>query len=158
MLVDTHRNAAAEFQDRGLKVGVGEGGDGAAVVADEVVVVAFAGADRFVAGHRLSDLEFLDEVEAFELVQDAVMLARPIGRSRLAERVFDLDRGEGAGLGVEQFEQRFAGGAGVVFGLGEDVLRVLDPVFGWSVLAISLSLDSPVSRINGLQSARHRAA
>ena len=102
---DAHRNVAAEFQDRGLKVGVGEGGDGAAVVADEVVVVAFAGADRFVAGHRLSDLELLDEVEAFEFVEDAVDAGAADRSLALAERVFDLDRGEGAGLGVEQFEQ-----------------------------------------------------
>ncbi len=57
---DVHRDAAFEFLDCRLEVGVGEGGDGAAVVADEVVVVAFAGADRFVAGHRLANLELLD--------------------------------------------------------------------------------------------------
>ena len=54
--------------------------------------MAVAGADRFVAGLRLPDLEFLDEVEAFELVEDAVD-ARAGDRSLLlAECVLDLDR------------------------------------------------------------------
>ena len=89
-----------------------------------------AGADRFVAGHRLADLELLDEVQAFELVEDAVDAGAADRSVALAQRVFDLDRREGAGLGVEQFEQRLAGGAGVVLGLGEDVLRVLGPALG----------------------------
>ena len=130
MFGDAHRDAAFEVLDRGLEAGVGEGGDGAAVVADEVVVVSVAGADRFVAGHRLADLELLDEVQAFELVEDAVDAGAADRSLALAQRVFDLDRGEGAGLGVEQFEQRLAGGAGVVLGLGEDVLRVLGPALG----------------------------
>jgi hypothetical protein len=59
---DAHWDAAFEVFDCGLETGVGERGDGAAVVADEVVVVSVAGSDWFVAGHGLADLELLDQV------------------------------------------------------------------------------------------------
>ena len=69
---DAHRDAAAELFNRALEVGVGEWGYRSAVVADEVVVVFVAGADRFIAGHCLANLDFLDEVKALEFVEDAV--------------------------------------------------------------------------------------
>ena len=94
-------------------------------------MVAVAGADRLVAGHRLADLELLDEVQAFELVEDAVDAGaadRAARGSRSASSISIAERAQA--LGVEQFEQRLAGGAGVVLGLGEDVLRVLGPALG----------------------------
>ena len=42
VFVDAHRDSATEFLDRGLELGVGERDDGAAVVADEVVVMSVA--------------------------------------------------------------------------------------------------------------------
>ena len=72
MLGDAHRKAAAQVADRLLDALIGEGGDGSTVLADEVVVVALAGADRLVAGHLEPHLDFLHQTQPLELVEDAV--------------------------------------------------------------------------------------
>src|SRR6202035_5847830 len=72
VLGDAHGYAAAELADRVLEPLVGEGHHRPAAVADEMVVVPVAGPDRLVARHVLPDLDFLDETQPLELVEDAV--------------------------------------------------------------------------------------
>jgi hypothetical protein len=87
---DAHWDAPAELLDLGFEGIVGEEGDGAAVVTDEVVVVSSPGGS--VRSGPSVDLEFLDKVGAFEFVEDAVDAGPTDGMSAGAERVFDLDR------------------------------------------------------------------
>ena len=103
-------------------------------------MVALAGADRLVAGHCLSDLELLHEVQALELVEDPVDAGAADGALARAQSVLDLDRRQRAGLRVEQLEQRPAGCAGVVIVLREHLRCACRAQLSVCVSAIGLSL------------------
>ena len=109
VLGDVHRDALGELADRPLERLVGERREGAADVADQVVVMAGAGADRLVARRAAADLERETRPSAVELARGSGRRspATPPARTR-AQRVLDLDRGAPALLGVEQREDLLA--------------------------------------------------
>ena len=88
----------------------------------EVVMMLVAGAAAvwFVARDAVADVHAREELEAHELVDDAVDRgASDAPAFARAQRVFDVQRGEGAGLLVEQLDHGFTGATAPVAGAGE---------------------------------------
>lgn len=129
MLCDLERDAGRHAVDRPLELLVLEGEDVAAGVADEVVMVVLVGARqvRLVARDALADLDARQELEALELVEDAVdaRAADPAFAAR--KRLLDLLGRERARLLGEQVDDRLPGSAAAKAGLGETVGGRLRP-------------------------------
>lgn len=111
---DLELSRTADRRYRPLQRAIGEGGEPAALLADEVVMVLI-GVDPLVARCVAADLYPLHEMQLLELVEGAVD-ARPPNR---LEPPVDLQRGEGAGLGREQLDHLAPRGAAAVAGLIE---------------------------------------
>jgi hypothetical protein len=127
VLVNAHRDAAAELLDRALQFRISERCDRSAAVADEVMVVIVLAAERLVTRHRLTDVDPLDEVEALQLIEDPVDAGASHRPRPGAQCVLDLKRGERARLRVEELQDRASGGAVVPAAVRQNPLRVLYP-------------------------------
>src|SRR3954454_4078889 len=124
---DVEGDTAGQAADRALERVVLEGLQAPAPVTDQMVVVAAA--LRFVAGDAVADLDAGQQVEADELVDDAVDRgASDAPALALTQPVLDVQRAERAGLLVEQLDHRLAGAPPPKAGAGEALKRVLGPV------------------------------
>jgi hypothetical protein len=131
VLGDLEGDAVGDAPDRLLELGVGEGDDLAAVVADHVVVMVLgAGAMGLVAGDALADLEAQNEVEALELVEDPVDAGARHRAAVLAQPRLDLVGRERARLRPEQLEHARSRAAAAEARLRELASRVLGPEVG----------------------------
>ncbi len=130
MLGDGERDSLGNVLDGPFELGVGEWRERAAVVADEMVVVATSLAHRLEANGGLADVESRDEAERLELVEDPVDAGARHGPSpapSVAQRILDLDRRKRARLAVEQLEHREAGAAPAVAGVVQCAARAVIP-------------------------------
>ena len=100
-----------ETVDRVLELAVGERLDLPAAVTDQMVMVAAAGVDGFVAGDSRAEVDPLDEALGGEEIEDAVDARDPDPAVRAAEPVEDLLRGQAAVLTAEELDHRPAGTA-----------------------------------------------
>ena len=129
MIGDVERHARREAVDGALQRVVLERLQAAAAVAHQVVVVlAGVRALRFVARHAVADVHAGEQSERDELVEHAVDRgAADAPAVAGAQPVLDVERGERAGLLVEQLDHGLAGAAAPVAGAGEPLERVLRP-------------------------------
>ena len=116
---------AADRLDRLLQRAIGEGGEAAALLADQVVVVLL-GVDPLIAGRIAADLDPLHEMQPVELIQGPVD-ARPADR---VEPAVDLQRRQRAGLAGEQLDHLTPRRAAAVSGLVEALNCCLGPAHG----------------------------
>src|SRR5690349_3833657 len=120
-------DAAREAVDGALEVIVGEGLHVAAAIADHVVMVVAVGARGLVARRALADLDARDERKPHELVEHAIDRGAGHAAAVGAQGVLDLVGAQGAGLAVEQRDDRGARAAASEAGLGEAAIGVLGP-------------------------------
>src|SRR5215207_5607538 len=120
---DAVAEALRDPLDELLELGVLEGVEPAAAVADRVVVVLAAGVGGLVA-RRAVDIDAPDESEPGEHVDRAVDAREPDGALLVAEAVVDRLGAEAALLAGEQVEDLLASAAAAVARAGELALRV----------------------------------
>jgi hypothetical protein len=100
-----------DLAEDAFELGVAEGFDAAAVVADDVVVVLAALVAGFVADVTAAYVDALREAVLDEEVEDAVHACDPDTLPFCAQPVEDLHRCEAAGLAAEQLDDREASSA-----------------------------------------------
>jgi hypothetical protein len=126
--VDGVVDARGERADRLFELGVFEGGDAAAPVADEVVVVVAAGVGWLVAGGAVADVETLDEAQLTEQLDGAIDAGNAGWLTAGAKRIGNLSSGQAAVLLGEEVDHVGASGAAEVAGLDQAVGGIFSPV------------------------------
>ncbi len=116
---------AADRLDRLLQRAIGEGGEAAALLTDQMVVVQL-GVDSLIAGRIAADLDPLHEVQPIELVEGPVD-ARPPDR---VQPPVDLQGRHRAGLPGKQLDHLTPRRTTAVTGLIEALNCCLGPAHG----------------------------
>ena len=116
---------AADGLDRLLERAIGKGGEAAALIADQMMMVLF-GVNPLVSSRIAADLDPLHEVEPVELIQRAVD-TRPADR---IEPSVDLQCRYRAGFCGQQLDHLAPGRATAVSGLIKALNCCLGPTHG----------------------------
>ena len=124
---DVEAGAAFDGLDRSFKRGVLERFELAAAVANEVVVVAVAGADRLVAGDAVADVDPLHGAAVDERVDGAVDAGEADVGAAADERLVDLLGAVAALLRGEKVDDLGAGCAESLPGRGQARTGVVGP-------------------------------
>lgn len=115
----------ADRLDRPLQRTVGEGGEPAALLADQMVMVQL-GVDPLIAGRVAADLDPLYELQPLELIERPVD-ARPTDR---VKPPVDLQRRNRTALTGKQLDHLAPRRAAAVSGLVKALNRCLGPAHG----------------------------
>ena len=108
---------------------------------------------RLVARDAVTDVDAGEQPERDQLVDDAVDRgAADAAAVAGAQLVLDVERGQRAGLLVQQLDDGLAGAAAPVAGAGEPLQRVLGPRL------LGVAIASMIGRSGGPQAARRDVA
>jgi hypothetical protein len=124
---DVEAGAARHPRNRPLQLRILERDDGAAALADQVMVVLAGGAGALIARRSGAHLEALHEVKALELLERPVDACPPDGVIAGRELLLDLKCAEGAILLAEQLDYGTACSPRAKSGLLKSPQRVADP-------------------------------
>lgn len=103
-MLDAHVQPRGEAVERALERRVVERDQAPAGAAEQMVMVAAAGIDALEARLAIPDRQALDQAELDEQIEGAIDGRAANWPTTRSQGVFDLERGESAGLPVEQVD------------------------------------------------------